>query len=77
MPEYRTPGVYIEEISAGPRPVAASTTTETGFVGMLTLPASFHMGRGKATGMFIPGFEDRPLLTWNREIGRASCRERV
>ena len=68
MPEYRTPGVYIEEISAGPRPVAASTTTETGFVGMLTLPASFHMGRGKATGMFIPGFEDRPLLTWNRGI---------
>ena len=38
MPDYRTPGVYIEEISSGPRPVAASSTTETGFVAVITLP---------------------------------------
>jgi hypothetical protein len=68
MPEYRTPGVYIEEISAGPRPVAASPTTETGFVGILTLPTSFVPGRGKAEGMFLPAAEDAAKLTWNRAL---------
>ena len=68
MPEYRTPGVYIEEISAGPRPVAASSTTETGFVGILTLPTSFVSGRGKASGMFLPTLEDQAVLTWNRAL---------
>jgi len=66
MPEYRTPGVYIEEISAGPRPVQASSTTDTGFVAVLTLPTSFSPGAGKAAGMFLPGEEDRALLAWNR-----------
>ncbi len=68
MPEYRTPGVYIEEISAGPRPVAASSTTETGFVGILTLPTSFVSGRGKASGMYLPTLEDQAALTWNRAL---------
>jgi phage tail sheath protein FI len=35
---YRTPGVYIEEISNGPRPVQASSTTETGFVAVIEIP---------------------------------------
>lgn len=68
MPEYRTPGVYIEEISSGPRPVAASSTTETGFVGLLTLPASFQVARGKAAGMLLPAAEDSAQLTWNRAL---------
>ncbi|MFH1466870.1 MAG: phage tail sheath C-terminal domain-containing protein [Pseudomonadota bacterium] len=68
MPEYRTPGVYIEEISAGPRPVQASPTTETGFVGILTLPTSFSPGRGGANGMFLPAVEETPLLAWNRAV---------
>ena len=68
MPEYRTPGVYIEEISSGPRPVAASSTTDTGFVGILTLPSGFQAGRGKATGMFLPALEDSAPLTWNRAL---------
>lgn len=68
MPEYRTPGVYIEEISAGPRPVAAAPTTETGFVAILTLPTSFVPGRGKAEGMFLPAAEEQTLLTWNRAL---------
>lgn len=68
MPEYRTPGVYIEEISAGPRPVAAAPTTETGFVAILTLPTSFSPGRGKAEGMFLPAQEEQALLSWNRAL---------
>lgn len=68
MPEYRTPGVYIEEISAGPRPVQASSTTETGFVGVLTLPESFVKGVGAASSMFLPATEEQVLLSWNRAL---------
>ena len=66
MPEYRTPGVYIEEISGGPRPVAPSSTTDTGFIAVLTLPQSFIAGTGLASGMFLPAAEEQTLLTWNR-----------
>ena len=68
MPEYRTPGVYIEEISGGPRPVQASSTTDTGFVAIVTLPTQFVPGRGLAAGMFLPGVEEQPLLAWNRAL---------
>ena len=62
MPEYRTPGVYIEEVSGGPRPVQASSTTDTGFVAMITLPTSFYSGRGAASGLWVPAAEEEPLL---------------
>jgi len=68
MPSYRTPGVYIEEISNGPRPVAPSSTTDTGFVAMITLPRSVVPGRGRAAGMFLPGPEATTLLSWNRAL---------
>lgn len=68
MPEYKTPGVYIEEISAGPRPVQPSSTTDTGFIAVLTLPTSFIPGKGKAEGMFLPIAEANPLLSWNRAL---------
>jgi hypothetical protein len=68
MPEYRTPGVYIEEISAGPRPVAASSTTETGFIAFITLPAQFAPGRGKAAGMLLPVAEEKTQLSWTRAL---------
>ena len=48
MPDYRTPGVYIEEISSGPRPVQASSTTETGMVAVITIPSQFLAGLGEA-----------------------------
>jgi hypothetical protein len=66
MPEYRTPGVYIEEISAGPRPVQASSTTETGFVAVITLPTQFVPGAGGAAGMYLPGSTDDVHMSWNR-----------
>lgn len=44
MATYQSPGVYIEEIAAGPRPIQASGTTSTGFVGVLQLPPTFVRG---------------------------------
>ncbi len=68
MPAYTTPGVYIEEISNGPRPVAPSSTTDTGFVAMVTLPKQVVPGTSKAAGMMLPGTEATPLLAWNRAL---------
>ncbi|MDP9793198.1 phage tail sheath protein FI [Catenuloplanes nepalensis] len=34
MPEYLSPGVYVEEIDAGPRPIAGVGTSTAGFVGV-------------------------------------------
>ena len=68
MPEYRTPGVYVEEVSGGPRPVQASATTDTGFVAVLTLPDSFFAGRGEASGLWLPGPESEPLSSWGRAL---------
>lgn len=33
MPEYLAPGVYVEEVSAGPRPIEGVSTSTAGFVG--------------------------------------------
>lgn len=33
MPEYLSPGVYIEEVNAGPRPIEGVSTSTAGFVG--------------------------------------------
>src|SRR4051812_26543746 len=34
MPEYLSPGVYVEEIDAGPRPIAGVSTSTAGMVGV-------------------------------------------
>ena len=34
MPVYLTPGVYVEEIEIGPRPIEGVSTSTAGFVGM-------------------------------------------
>ena len=34
MPEYLSPGVYIEELSTGPKPIEGVSTSTAGFVGM-------------------------------------------
>lgn len=33
MPEYLSPGVYVEEVSTGPKPISFAPTSVTGFVG--------------------------------------------
>lgn len=42
MPEYLSPGVYVEEVDAGPRPIAGVSTSTAGMVGITQ--------RGPATG---------------------------
>ncbi|MEV7043511.1 phage tail sheath C-terminal domain-containing protein [Amycolatopsis sp. NPDC051061] len=42
MPEYLSPGVYVEEVDAGPRPIAGVSTSTAGMVGVTQ--------RGPATG---------------------------
>jgi phage tail sheath protein FI len=49
MPQYLSPGVYVEEVSAGPTPIAGVSTSTAGFVGMTR--------RGPTTG--------RPALVTN------------
>lgn len=68
MPEYRTPGVYIEEVSGGPRPVQPSSTTDTGFVAVLTLPLAWLTGAGGAEGVYLPAAVDAPELAWSRAL---------
>lgn len=49
MPQYLAPGVYVEEVAAGPTPIAGVSTSTAGFVGMTR--------RGPTTG--------RPVLVTN------------
>ncbi|GAB7044486.1 MULTISPECIES: phage tail sheath family protein [Catenuloplanes] len=49
MPEYLSPGVYVEEVDAGPRPIAGVSTSTAGMVGVTA--------RGPATG--------KPVLVTN------------
>ncbi len=50
MPEYLSPGVYVEEIELGPRPIEGVSTSTAGFLGE-TL-------RGPEDIRFITGFEE-------------------
>ena len=34
MPEYLAPGVYVEEIASGPRPIEGVSTSTSGMVGV-------------------------------------------
>ena len=68
MAQYRTPGVYVEEVSSGVRPVTASSTTDTGFVGIITLPPTFVRGSGEAAGMVLPSSASQVGASWNRAL---------
>ena len=64
MPEYLAPGVYVEEIQTGPRPIEGVSTSTAGFVGetergpirptLVTSWADFQRGFG--------GYIDRPPM---------------
>ncbi len=68
MSDYRTPGVYVEEISTGPRPIQRSPTGDTGFVAVLTLPREYHAGQRDALGLPLPAREDQVALSWSRAL---------
>ena len=38
MPNYRAPGVYVEEVNTGPRPIQPVGTSTAGFVGVAPDP---------------------------------------
>jgi phage tail sheath protein FI len=50
MPEYLSPGVYVEEIDAGPQPIAAVATSTAGAVGVTQ--------RGPATPTLVTSYGD-------------------
>lgn len=50
MPEYLSPGVYVEEISTGPKPIEGVSTSTAGFVGAAE--------RGPEAARFITGWLD-------------------
>jgi uncharacterized protein len=50
MPEYLAPGVYVEEIEAGPKPIEGVSTSTAGFLG----PAE----RGPVSPTFITSTEE-------------------
>ena len=52
MPEYKSPGVYVEEVDRGTRPIEAAGTSMTAFVGV-TAEASFKQIDPK-TGERVP-----------------------
>jgi phage tail sheath protein FI len=41
MPNYRAPGIYVEEIASGPQPIAAVGTSTAAFVGRAPNPKAF------------------------------------
>jgi len=49
MPEYLTPGVYVEEIEIGPKPIEGVSTSTAGFLGKTE--------RGPITPTLVTGFE--------------------
>lgn len=66
---YETPGVYVEEISAGPRPVAMSPTADTGFVAVLSIPKEFHLGDRQGYRSLIPAASSADAKgSWAREL---------
>lgn len=74
MPTYQSPGVYIEEVAGGLRPVQASGTTSTGFVGVLELPVSFGRGlntltsaaeKAKYTNLLMPKGVTGVAASWS------------
>ncbi|WP_435158782.1 choice-of-anchor D domain-containing protein [Haladaptatus sp. DFWS20] len=50
MPEYRTPGVYVEEVDRGPKPIEGVSTSIAGFLG--------ETERGPTDPEFVTSFAD-------------------
>lgn len=62
MPEYLSPGVYVEELSTGPRPIEGVSTSTLGFVGQTE--------RGPTNPRLITSF-----LDYQRLYGRLSAEQ--
>ncbi len=65
MPQYLSPGVYVEEVSGGARPIAGVGTSTAGFVGLVAddvhmpaIPGRFQVG---ADGNPVLGADHQPV----------------
>src|SRR4051794_36296786 len=66
MPEYLAPGVYVEEISTGPRPIQGVSTSVAGFVGLTERgPDVGPTQRGLGDAEFVSSW-----LAYQRWFGR-------
>jgi phage tail sheath protein FI len=75
MPEYLSPGVYIEEQDTGPQPIEGVSTSVTGFVGVTqsgpldgkppVLVTSFPEFTRTFGGYFVPSFTTPGSPPWN------------
>jgi phage tail sheath protein FI len=54
MPEYRSPGVYIEEIESGPRPIEGVPTSSAAILG--------HVERGPVEPRLVTSYQELELL---------------
>jgi phage tail sheath protein FI len=53
MPQYLTPGVYVEEVSSGNKPIAGAGTSTAGFIGMVADSVEMPLKPGR-TGVKPP-----------------------
>ena len=56
MPEYLHPGVYIEEVRSGPRPIEGASTSTVGFVGVTQKGRPNHPTFISSWGQFVSKF---------------------
>ena len=54
MPEYLSPGVYVEEVDAGPKPIEGVSTSTTGMVGVTERGPSGGSAPGDTTNRGKP-----------------------
>jgi uncharacterized protein len=66
MPEYLSPGVYVEEVPPSARPIAGVGTSTAGFIGLV--PSEFEVPVKRVTGELVKGADgtktELPLLSY-------------
>src|SRR5262245_56242752 len=62
MPQYLAPGVYVEEVESGAKPIAAVGTSTAGFIGVVDEDAVLPLRRGPPVNPASPAPDDRYTL---------------
>ena len=75
MPEYLSPGVYVEEIDVGPVPIEGVSTSTAGFVGMTVQgPVDGLPVLVTSFGEFVRNFGGYlPAVVWNYAFLALRC----
>jgi len=66
MPQYLAPGVYVEEVASGARPIEGVGTSTAGFVGLVPDDVTMPLlpGRTDARYVVAPEFEAHLVTSW-------------